>query len=308
MATRVSARINDDGSDDDGYDHPQAREYSGLVRKNTRKVIKEAEDNVWKKKIDKEKKKIAGLCTKVNKRTGRRCCTDDVYHDPKGKNNQGYCQRHFYIHNREMKKAKKQQNASHPLDPPPATPSIDTFFSSTTTTTNTTTSPDVEEQLLQRVRNANPNFQLRDSELPNTTASTSQANNNNNSSTTTTAEDERKRKFQEEEAKREKEEEERMLAEFRAAAEKRARIMKRLKEQAEKEVEEKLRKEADGDARMPDAREEDALSETSVTSEDEPKDKNGRGPSGTVTGLSEEDERFLEEQTRGVSNMDLTKE
>jgi len=312
MATRVSARINDDGSDDDdGIDHPQARKYTDLVKKNAQKSFKEAEDNVWKGRIKKEERKNKKYCLKINKRTGKRIHDEEVYNDPKGRNTKGYCQRHFYIDNSEMRKAKK--NASHPMDPPPA-PSKSTFFPSTT---ETTTSPVDDEQLLLRVRKANPNFQLHD-----TTQSTSQANNNNSSNTTTAEDEERKRKFQEEEAKREKEEEERLVIVYREAAEKRARMLKRAKEQALKQVEEKLRKEADGDTRMQDVREKEQGKEIPL---DDPKAKDGTSPSGVAVNagtevplddpkaldgssfsLNEEDERFLQEQTRQyLSDMDL---
>jgi hypothetical protein len=302
MATRVSARLNvDPDSSDDEYDHPQARKFSGLVKKNQTKVIKDAEDKVWKNKILREEMKIDRLCSRINKRTGKRCCMADKYKDIQGRNTLGFCKQHFYDHNTKMNREKKKQNASHPLDPPPTVPTTTTFSS-----TPATTSPVDDEQLLRRMRNVNPNFQLRDSEIPNTssTSTVPPSNNNNNNNNNNTPEEERKRKFQEEEAKREKEEEERLSVEFRAAAEKRARILKRLKEQALKEVAEAMAKA--GDEIMDVDDEEEPLRRNEVPPNDEPKDKDGAGPSAkTASGSEEELSEIDVASSPPTNNMDV---
>jgi len=114
--TKSRARLSEDPSDSssgDEFDHPKARQLAHSVSKTRSKLLRNAEDAVYKKRLQKEESKRDYRCRMINKRTMKRSCMEIKYKDPKGLNTVGYCKEHFYYwRTQQNKKARDNSDRS----------------------------------------------------------------------------------------------------------------------------------------------------------------------------------------------------
>jgi hypothetical protein len=119
MSTKISsrARLYEDPSDSssgDEFDHPKARQLAHSVSKTRSKLLRVAEDAVYKKRLEKEESKRDYRCRMINKRTMKRSCMEIKYKDPKGLNTVGYCKDHFYYWRTQQNKKARQNGSDRP--------------------------------------------------------------------------------------------------------------------------------------------------------------------------------------------------